>query len=1524
MADTTSTAWRARAHSPTRLRIRTLFTLVLALAVVMGAALGVLLWLSPPKIPAFLPLWITTEPATAGVTGVVPWSVQDRFAIVDANLLGKPTGDMAANPSRDQIRLRLKALSDQPIEQPIVVYVTGPAGVDASGNVYLLGADPIGDHPRNRIGLGDILALLHSDRSYKLLVLDLWSPRQAGLAAPPPTLLSAAVARTLETSGDNRRLCLVCCSSGQQPHPAVVLGHTVFGHYLEAGLRGAADGWNSTGGRDGRVSVFELAAYVRAHVTRWSEAAAAAIQTPRLIGTPGDFTLRSASHVEVMDFHSRSIEALGAYPDWLKAAWTEEEKATFRIPRRTQALLAAEQAWAGGKPAAEAQRELERAWREPAPKPDAAMLPSPVPSLAALPVSPLVAEPKLLASLKSAVTAAEAKPLPAGTPDLPWPELEPFKAVPHTMLAAAVFTLLADDIAPPARRIRQLEQLLALQEPTPRFAETLLLRRLADLSTDAAATFDPMQAALVLRTERDFEQLAVVPALATWATPALDETYRKWRDAQAAFFSPGFVSASLAESRLSAAAAVQQLKLFADAARTAGAVRDDALRHLGSAYPAFAANVVARPAADRLADAARGLVEALQPPKEPLAADALAVKVDDWQRRATETRTALATFAKPFTSTGVATLRDRAIATDATAATAHEILAVLQTGLTPAADRAALWDTYLTLEKRLSDEVTRRDAAEDEAGTITGYRDPREPAAPGTRNNDPLDKTEQWSAVALRAIAMNELPSTVRENPTVRLEKLREMWLEQVPARLKAAPSDAAIGWIAPGADAGVSPSVRAVWKWQARRFEYESHDPLGLPVAATFAVEAARACRAASGTMADEPYLDVTQPASNIFPPDTTTATFNVGVRLVGTSNPTTVKARPLSPFPAWLAATMPASIELSPVRERRDPLTLAIAEGPIPAGAIRGILLETTLGGRTFHQRVPIALDAVTNRLGLFVAADPKAAPRPANELKLRPHGLAQPYAFALANPAPRPRSLVVRLASLGVETKLFTVEPRGLAPLQFPAPPAPAPATPPPAGQPPAPQGPDLRTITGPLEFEVFEGEQRKLVQRITVPVSLLDPSRYLAVTDVVYRPAASGRANTLTARIVPDVPLDNPPCPVEMVLPPLGNPGLSIRDGKLKGTLPTDGGPLRLYAEGLAADGVPPTSLIATLTADGSERAFTFAGPIPSGGETVRLAPFTAPLVRVRAPAFASATAPLPLRVDVDNAPAGSKLDLRLGVYADDRFLVDSARVIDTPRQRVVSLGVDPQTGAVMLKAVLQDWRTTLPVEFLVGPRNLEARLMDEAGNILAQDAVRVIFDNAPPANIEFLGLPPQIAKDKPLNVRATSDMAVSGIKEVKFFLGKPVNGAAPPGAPTVNGKLIDPKANLWEAVLPPPGVNGPVTITALFTSYAGLTGAGSQDAEAMDAADLNKPEPGVIAGKVVEGTLAQAELEVILADDKEVKARTKTKPDGTYRFEAVPPGKYKLHVEKESTNRKADADAVVKPGETTTVTLELFL
>src|SRR5205085_7288077 len=84
--------------------------------------------------------------------------------------------------------------------------------------------------------------------------------------------LSAAIFRALDETPDPNRLCLVACGPGQAPLASPDLGRSVFAYYLEAGLRGAADGYGPHGDRDSRVSVTELAAFVRSRVSRWAAA----------------------------------------------------------------------------------------------------------------------------------------------------------------------------------------------------------------------------------------------------------------------------------------------------------------------------------------------------------------------------------------------------------------------------------------------------------------------------------------------------------------------------------------------------------------------------------------------------------------------------------------------------------------------------------------------------------------------------------------------------------------------------------------------------------------------------------------------------------------------------------------------------------------------------------------------------------------------------------------------------------------------------------------------------------------------------------------------------------------------------------------------------------------------------------------------------------------------------------------------------------------------------------------------------
>src|SRR5262249_8617071 len=173
---------------PGKGRRRKLLAVLIALVVLVGVAVGLLYWFTPPRTPATLPVWITAEPGSASP---VPWSAQDRAPLLAAGLLGRTLDDPAANPHRDQIRLRFQALSRAPRREPVVVYLAAPAAVDAAGAVYILPADPLGDHPRNRLPLAELLAAFKDcPARHKLLVLYLTPPPEDPLFAPPPPDLS--------------------------------------------------------------------------------------------------------------------------------------------------------------------------------------------------------------------------------------------------------------------------------------------------------------------------------------------------------------------------------------------------------------------------------------------------------------------------------------------------------------------------------------------------------------------------------------------------------------------------------------------------------------------------------------------------------------------------------------------------------------------------------------------------------------------------------------------------------------------------------------------------------------------------------------------------------------------------------------------------------------------------------------------------------------------------------------------------------------------------------------------------------------------------------------------------------------------------------------------------------------------------------------------------------------------------------------------------------------------------------------
>ena len=1563
-------AWKTDGPPLPGKRHRSLILFVLfALIAVTGSFIGILHWLSPPVVPTVLPVVITTE--HSGYT--VPWMEEDRVALSEGGFLGHPLDEWGANPNRDQIRLRFRALANVRPSQPVVVYLASPAAVDDAGGVFLLPADRIGDNPRNRLTLSELLAAIREcPAHHRLLILNLVPQTEDPLYSQARNDLSIAISSVLEKNADSNLLCIVSSGPGQVPVASADLGRTVFGWYLEAGLRGEADGWDG-GSVDGRVTVNELAAFLHEKTGHWVTATRGEAQSPRMIGAGTDFTLRGISQNQA-DTEKPEPEFL--FPDWLRISWERRDQwqrdgraaaAPWAFRKLQASLMTAERECLAGKPGAAVERDFGRQLLAADQVSTALTVlpsPDPLPTLAALYPGYVGPDSATLAELRDTMRRIDSRPpAPVGVPapgekpvpePLVPPEFDVFKAKPHPSLALAAFLLLSDDPDPTPARLRSLDQVLATQTPMPRFAETALIKRMANLAAQAPAVpWSPERAALALQAERLFEA-AITPEVFAWASAAIEQTYRLKADAEAVYFAPGYASATEATHRLrEAAAAARRLKDAADRLHNATATWHEATELLMGATEAVQRGTIPFPVAEQLANSTGLLGDSLMPPAKPLDLVAFSQKATDWDSQINAVRTAIAEFMRQFRGDALVKLRGRAESPEAGPAVVRELDLVLSTPLLTAADRANMWNLRAALNRRLANETLRSDTTSREAirkGLASPPSvNPREGANEVALDLEANRTRVRWSIALLRVGGLKEstlieVRSNLNRLATDRFafaDRLRRLWTDEVPSQLATLNPEsvarlASVLPIVPATAFLESPntnpavqrelaSSRAMWMWQAGRFEYESRELSGNDVALSFAMAAARACRTVAGTNA-ELYLEVTPTSVPKLTPEQTTTTLQLNLRAVGINRPMDVRISSLSPSEGWVKTSNIKTVTLDPLRQSSDGLALAAGESPVSFPGALGVLVEAEAGGRTYHRRVPVILEEITDRLNLYIRSAPGQPPIAAQQIRIRPNGVVQPYQLLLGNPTPRERKVLVRLLGLSRETDVIAIAPGKTATLTFIASIA-MPQLPGQPGQaPPLDEGLPLKGDE--LVLQIFDQADRDTVrQTIRLPVAVSNPADYLRVTDPIFKPASGARSNRLSATIIPgDVPPGGP-CQVHLSFPPDRNRGLIIRDGSLMGAVARGGPPLTLYADHLELPRLSGTPVSVTISADGMERVLTYSGSLLSTGETVRLTPLITPRVEVKVEHIATGTKPLPVTLEVDNAPPGATLEFVIGTEKDPNSPVEADLTLPIPTAKAIAARVkfDPKGDTLLLAGSIKDHEPQLPVELLVGKRVLEARLLDRDRRRLAWDRQEVIFDGTPPQNVHFTDLPPKVRKDQPLAVRAVCDPTISGIKDVKFFLGTPDKNELPKNPPPIAGKLFDADTNEYRAIIPVDGQKGVATVGVQFTTRAGLSKIETQDVELLDPMELNKPVPGNIAGKLIEGKLAQPGLVVFLYDDKgNAKAKTTSKDDGSFEFKDVLPGAYYLFSEKETTNRHIKKEIAVKAGETLQVTLELLL
>src|SRR5439155_25248526 len=97
---------------------------------------------------------------------------------------------------------------------------------------------------------------------------------------------------------------------------------------------------------------------------------------------------------------------------------------------------------------------------------------------------------------------------------------------------------------------------------------------------------------------------------------------------------------------------------------------------------------------------------------------------------------------------------------------------------------------------------------------------------------------------------------------------------------------------------------------------------------------------------------------------------------------------------------------------------------------------------------------------------------------------------------------------------------------------------------------------------------------------------------------------------------------------------------------------------------------------------------------------------------------------------------------------------------------------------------------------------------------------VLLQDARPRRFKLVDLPKRARRDLPLIVQATGFDYESRIRQVSFFVGKPVDGKVPPTAIPVRAEPDDSRTS-WSARVPmPPTAKGPTDLTVQFVNGVG--------------------------------------------------------------------------------------------------------
>ena len=1287
------------------------------------------------------------------------------------------------------------------------------------------------------------------------------------------------------------------------------------------------------------------------------------------------------------------VEKEHAYPAWLGRSWAELERwwktgdfrAAPRVYRRLASeLIRADLRWRGGERAELVQRDMEATVLElTAAMKKAKQISRPAErSVGQARDFGWQPDPAMTAALSGLLHRRHE--LPDGSPDLPKvvnETLAKFKDKPALDLAGALIeasegeTFDAETLAFLERVVEQSRAVLDPSHPPQGVLELQFLSQLVQRARREPRNWKPETARIAWLTLLAAEQANSQPESLAWTRPLLDEADASLHEARVLFLPAAADYASWKQIDAAWSDAHEKYQAVTgrqQAIREGHAALARALAVLVGLIPYLEASPQADLQADWLETAAQcgELARKLAPPldQQPEDAGALSTLADAHRRLDDSSRKLLA----PFQPAAVHAIVERSSSQNPPPPElAGQIDALLLTPFFTVADRLALYDAGRALDARL--EKTWRAA-----------RPTRLPAAAaGVRSAERVRRRSE------RMAALLELAGDARTGRL--LDEVRQAFelagLDRSPAgsdpvgdksdpaiiwaatahgtelihtafeRLVRSGNDDRddfldrVGWLAPAYVSGfddwttnpirrsLERAARTTWTWLAGHYQYENRDLRGLMDPDDVLELAARECRAVADPGSPEVALRIEGPISPIqLSARRATATVRLHLALTGAGakGPHEVRLDVLQPDDTRLevSAPEPAVPEVSPTNLPEVALGIKFSDDPSRAGAPPpgGLVVRAHLpNGRTYHALVPLAVRPAGAVPTLALSRDrTQCDDLPMDPLRLRPiAGWRQAFSVFVKNPSDQPREVIVEVYEGDKLLGSSGAKPLSVA--------AGASIVVPSFGTPAPKPGVELSELTGPLRLRLHD-VAGNLFDEQFLRATIAAPRDYVEVSRVEFVPEAPGQPNRLTVQLRARPELAGPPCPVALVLPTNKDHFPALREppkaGKLVGELQAGKSELTLYAEKLALGLVDKGFFY--LNVDSVDRALWFQCRFPQMGGPQPASAWDQPRVSFRASPQVAPDKPAQLDIafQVDDAPTDAVLDVRLGQFRGGRIANELAWG-GPARRRHLGFDCGGEGGALLFDASIQDQAWNPPVPGMVGPRRLQARLIDASGTELNSYEADVVLDDFMPGamSVQF---PDRIVRGKDLTVRASVTPPPSKVKEVAFIFGPKADfSKAEAENRSFKARTEDPEGRDWTATLPvPKDAPAKLVITARFTTGVGLTGFQSEEAAVIDPPKPEdmKPARGAITGIVREGNITQRELKVYLLDPtapagkNQVLATTVTDAQGAFSFKDLEPKPYQIYCIKQDgiNNRKALNRVVVEPGKTLTHDLDLVI